>query len=161
MHLQIHMHYVVLMHKMHLEILVFFFWASGRYFCTVDQCFYHVTCSIPYLHVQDWNLGTVNTCFLLTGSIQAGLFNIGFIWHCVINMEYIEFFILLQVIQEGYAGQSGLKGEKGDRVRNVKHSIVPNEYVCVLNPTLCLGLLGINDCSAVYFGILYKCLIRS
>ncbi len=51
----------------------------------------------------------------------AGLFNIGFIWHCVMDMEYTEFFILLQVIQEGYAGQSGLKGEKGDRVRNVKH----------------------------------------
>lgn len=36
-----------------------------------------------------------------------------------------------------------------------------NKYVCVQNPTLCPGLLGINDYRAVYFGILYKCLIRS
>lgn len=117
---------------------------SARYFYTVsriDQGFHHhVTCSVPYLHVQNWNhVFTGGSCDVMLYACST-----------MNSLMYIA----------GYPrGLSKRHQRRKGRAGKGFQSL--NKYVCVQNPTLCPGLLGINDYSAVYFGILYKCLIRS
>lgn len=134
---------------MHFALPDLIFLCSARYFCTVsriDQGFHHhVTCSVPYLHVQNWNLGTV---FFTGGSCDLMLYACS----TLNSLMYIAGY------PRGLYGSVRPQRREG---RPGKECQSLNKYVCVQNPNLCLGLLGINDYSAVYFGILYKCLIRS